>query len=194
MLISGIKSRPVYGRVMPDHRSARHLLICDRSVRLDDTQTAEFEKLVEALTIISKGAVAVGLFRDLPCRNVHEFEQDDDLLTAVMSALQSGSINQRLYAIGTEPFLADVQSMATECGLSDDAAQYQHFGSMCRRIYCIHCRTFAESVTTNIVGCVSCGANLLVRDHYSRRLGAFMGVMCDAEVPGTLPARSEDFL
>jgi hypothetical protein len=28
---------------------------------------------------------------------------------------------------------------------------------------------------------------LLVRDHYSRRLGAFMGVCIDAEAPGEIP-------
>jgi hypothetical protein len=194
MLISRIKSRPVYGRAMPDYRGARHLLICDRSVRLDNTQTAEFEQLAETLTIISKGNVTVGPFKNLPCRNIHEFEDDRDLLTTITSILRSASISQRLYVIGTEPFLADVRRVATECGLSDDAVQYQHFGSMCRRVYCIHCRTIAESVTTNIVGCGACGAELLVRDHYSRRLSAFMGVMCDAEAPGTLPARSEDFL
>jgi dimethylamine monooxygenase subunit C len=30
--------------------------------------------------------------------------------------------------------------------------------------------------------------NLFVRDHYSRRLGAFQGVCVDAEVPGDVPA------
>jgi hypothetical protein len=35
--------------------------------------------------------------------------------------------------------------------------------------------------------------NLLVRDHYSRRLGAFQGVCIDAEVPGELPPAEEIF-
>jgi hypothetical protein len=39
---------------------------------------------------------------------------------------------------------------------------------------------------TNIVQCVGCERWLLVRDHYSRRLAAYMGVMVDAEVPGRI--------
>ena len=33
----------------------------------------------------------------------------------------------------------------------------------------------------------------LVRDHYSRRLAAYMGVMADAETPGELPPVREVF-
>ena len=35
--------------------------------------------------------------------------------------------------------------------------------------------------------CSGCGLSLLVRDHFSRRIGAFQGVCIDAEVPGTAP-------
>jgi hypothetical protein len=42
-------------------------------------------------------------------------------------------------------------------------------------------------VTTNIVQCKDCNRWLLVRDHYSSRLAAYMGVMVDAEAPGSVP-------
>jgi len=42
-------------------------------------------------------------------------------------------------------------------------------------------------VAQNIVTCPSCEAALFVRDHFSRRLAAFMGVKVDAEVPGEIP-------
>jgi hypothetical protein len=48
-------------------------------------------------------------------------------------------------------------------------------------------------VKTNIVKCAHCGTNLLVRDHYSKRLAAFQGVCVDAEVPGELPEIVEVF-
>jgi dimethylamine monooxygenase subunit C len=41
---------------------------------------------------------------------------------------------------------------------------------------------------------VDCSRWLLVRDHYSRRLAAYMGVMVDAEVPGVLPPLVEVFV
>jgi hypothetical protein len=49
-----------------------------------------------------------------------------------------------------------------------------------------------EDATANIVACPGCGANLFVRDHFSRRLRAFMGVKADAEMPGELDA-AENF-
>jgi len=67
-------------------------------------------------------------------------------------------------------------------------------GAPARRVYCIHCRATTEEVRTNIVSCVDCKRWLLVRDHYSRRLAAYMGVMADAESPGELPPVREVFV
>ncbi len=55
------------------------------------------------------------------------------------------------------------------------------------------CKGFTENVTTSPVRCSHCGLNFCVRDHYSRRLGAFQGVCIDAEVPGEAPAPEEIF-
>ena len=52
----------------------------------------------------------------------------------------------------------------------------------------VHCRTITRGVHTNIVSCSGCGRSLFVRDHFSRRLGAYMGFQIDAEVPGEVPA------
>ena len=71
--------------------------------------------------------------------------------------------------------------------------QREHCGNSARRVYCIHCQASNENVTTNIVQCIGCGRHLLVRDHYSRRLAAYMGVMADAEAPGELPPIEERF-
>ena len=78
-------------------------------------------------------------------------------------------------------------------GLDKDEYDLTHAGSERRRVYCIHCRAFTENVATNIVACSGCGAHLLVRDHFSRRLAAFMGVQVDAEIPGGLPSIEEAF-
>jgi hypothetical protein len=57
----------------------------------------------------------------------------------------------------------------------------------------VHCKGFTENVTTNPVACAHCGLTLLVRDHYSRRIGAFQGVCVDAEAPGEVPEMKVDF-
>ena len=84
--------------------------------------------------------------------------------------------------------------VAMKYNLNADEVQREHCGSAARRVYCIHCHAFNDPVTRNVVACRGCGRQLLVRDHFSRRLAAFMGVQADAEVPGELPAISQPYL
>jgi dimethylamine monooxygenase subunit C len=86
-----------------------------------------------------------------------------------------------------------VEQTAARYNLESDELQREHQGSSARRVFCIHCQSSQDGVTTNIVRCRGCGRHLVVRDHYSRRLAAFMGVMADAEAPGRLPEIREVF-
>jgi DNA-directed RNA polymerase subunit RPC12/RpoP len=54
-------------------------------------------------------------------------------------------------------------------------------GSIARRVQCVHCKSTTEQVLTTTVVCSHCQRRLMVRDHYSHRLNAFMGVSMDAE-------------
>ena len=69
-----------------------------------------------------------------------------------------------------------------------DEMQLFAIGQPERRVSCVHCRTINPGVTTTLVTCAGCGVTLSVRDHFSRRLSAFLGVQADAETPGVLPA------
>ena len=93
----------------------------------------------------------------------------------------------RLYAEGPEDFLWDVFGIAQDHGLGRSEVFLKQSGTLARRVQCVHCKTFNEGVTTTIVRCAGCGANLFVRDHFSRRLSAFQGVKIDAEQPGDVP-------
>ncbi len=64
-------------------------------------------------------------------------------------------------------------------------------GSKARRVYCVHCKTTNERVTTSICTCRGCGHALLVRDHFSRLLRAYASVCVDAEEPGNIPMPEE---
>ena len=100
----------------------------------------------------------------------------------------------RLYVAGPESFIGLAMKIALEFDLNKDEVRAEELGSRARRVYCIHCRATTEDVRTNIARCVDCGSWLLVRDHYSRRLAAYMGVMVDAEAPGELPEIKEVFV
>jgi hypothetical protein len=120
--------------------------------------------------------------------NLRAFRSTADLLSHLSHRLAREQIGLRLYALGSETFLWDVMNLAQAAGLGKDEVQLNHAGTLRRRVYCTHCKSKNENVATNIVACWACGASLFVRDHFSRRLAAFMGVKVDAEVPGEVPA------
>jgi hypothetical protein len=158
--MSGIKSRPVYTPLRLDPAGRSHLIVSDLHELPENT--------------VEPGAdVELWL---------------NTMLADLRQRLQCGIIGLRLYAVGTEPFLWDAHNIAAEAGLGKGEIYLTHAGSRRRRVYCTHCKTLHEDITTSIVICSACGANLFVRDHFSRRLAAFMGVAVDAEVPGAVPA------
>jgi hypothetical protein len=116
-------------------------------------------------------------------------------LAALKQALaqQTVLVSDRLYVQGTEPFVWAVAQAAHGAGWTHEQVQLCHAGSLQRRVWCTHCHGYTEGVTTSIVACAGCGRSLLVRDHFSKRHGAFMGVMVDAEVPGVVPQAEEIF-
>jgi predicted RNA-binding Zn-ribbon protein involved in translation (DUF1610 family) len=93
----------------------------------------------------------------------------------------------RLYVAGPEAFMGQIMTLALEFNLNKDEIRAEECGSLARRVHCVHCKTVTEDVTTNIVECTNCHRWLIVRDHYSRRFAAYMGVMVDAEAPGERP-------
>jgi hypothetical protein len=170
-----IKSRPVYEAFCIDPGGRAHLLVTDLS---KPPVTTEIETWV--VHVVAPGIQAQG-------GKARAFRAVADLLATLAVRLQREPVGFRLYAVGTEPFLWDVNNVARAAGLGKGEIFLTHAGSLKRRVYCTHCKTMNEDVTQNIVKCRGCGANLFVRDHFSRRLAAFMGVAVDAEVPGEIP-------
>ena len=179
----GIKSRPIYAPIAPDPSGRAHLLLADRADPPDVAFVAGsgIADFAERWTIEGHSKAI-----PLPDDMVHGFRSASHLLIALKRRLAHEHVGFRLYAIGAEHFLWDVAAAADAAGLGK--AEYHLFaiGSAARRLFCVHCRTITEHVTTNLAACAGCGARLFVRDHFSRRLNAFMGFQLDAEVPGEL--------
>lgn len=115
------------------------------------------------------------------CRSAQCCADAGHLLGVLETALAALPMGLRVYAAGSEELLARVVRVAESHGLDPAEIQCEQAGPALRRVYCIHCRAFSEGVNTAQVTCCGCGRDLLVRDHYSRRHAAFMGVMADAE-------------
>jgi predicted RNA-binding Zn-ribbon protein involved in translation (DUF1610 family) len=193
MLVSGIKSRPVHGRLTPDAHAKSHMVAAEgegaRAV-LDFAAEAPAEALSRTTILYAAGGSGdthAAALRALSVDYLHEFPTIPTLLVRLDGALATAKMGTRLYVSGSEGFIGQVIQRAMAHGVDHRSIITEHRGSLARRIQCTHCKGIMDGVTANIVRCAHCGLNLLVRDHYSRRLGAFMAVCADAEAPGSLP-------
>lgn len=202
MLVTGIKSKPVYAPLRADPRGRYHLMLglgvgevaLVRVLREMQQSAHEGLARTRVLLIPAQPAEARREIETLPLQEVRAFPDVAALLREFKSLLSDSLMGTRLYVAGPESFIGLAMRIALEFNLNKDEIRAEELGTLARRVYCIHCRTTAEDVRTNIVRCPGCERWLLVRDHYSRRLAAYMGVMADAEAPGELPAIKEVFL
>ena len=206
MLVTGIKSKPVYAPLQADTRGRYHLMIgmgvgaahLLRVIAEMHSASAQSLKNTRALfvpdTANAGAASAVEQFEAAAVGDVQAFPGTAALLERFRTILGQSLMGTRLYVAGPESFIGLVMKIALEFNLNKDEIRAEECGALARRVYCIHCRATTEEVRTNIVRCVECDRWLLVRDHYSRRLAAYMGVMVDAEAPGELPPLKEVFL
>jgi NAD(P)H-flavin reductase len=208
MLVTGIKSKPVYAPLQADTRGRFHLMLgmgvgAAPLLRvIDEMRSASARSLknTRVLFVPDAGAAHAGAalgveqFQAAAVGEVQAFQRLANLLEQFRAILAQSLMGTRLYVAGPESFIGIVMKIALEFNLNKDEIRAEECGTLARRVYCIHCRGTTENVRTNIVRCLGCERWLLVRDHYSRRLAAYMGVMADAEAPGELPPLKEVFL
>ncbi len=193
MPVPTILSRPRYKsfELIPVARS--HLVVAEtpQAPRADIPKSLadaaiEFWAIAAESAVLDAPVIEEGILQ-------RGFRSAPHLLDRLAYRLGREHVGLHLYVIGTEPFIWDVVKLARSFGMDSDEYHVTHEGSEKRRVYCVHCRTMTQGVTTNIATCAGCGAHLQVRDHFSRRLAAFIGVQIDAEVPGDIPPIEEAF-
>jgi predicted RNA-binding Zn-ribbon protein involved in translation (DUF1610 family) len=177
-----MKSRPLYAPFKLDPAGRAHLIVTSQPDLPEAVAEALADVEVWTVKTIAPGVPAPAMGNTRAYRSVAE------LLPQLGVRLSRDRAGLRLYAIGSEAFVWDAYNIAIAAGLVPGEISLHRAGPLVRRVYCTHCRTMIENVAVNIVPCPACGASLTVRDHFSRRLAAFMGVKVDAEVPGEIPA------
>jgi len=172
------KSRPVYPPFSIDPGARFHLIVTDQPAPPASDDLPRDNVDIWLVRILAPGvpAPAAGVIR--------AFRAVPELLTHLKHRLAREAIGLRLYAVGTEAFLWDVHNLARGEGMAADEIRLTKAGPNLRRVYCTHCKTMIENAAVNVIVCPGCAAALFVRDHFSRRLAAFMGVKIDAESPG----------
>ena len=196
MLVSDIKSRPVYEGLRFDPKARRHLVAAESEGALAVAALAEeggaafAENAIVLYTGGDDGRVRI---EALHADAVHFLPTVPTLLNRLDVFLATAGMADRLYAAGEEGFIGQVVALGMKHDIDHASIRTEHRGSLRRRVQCVHCKGITEGVTTSIAICAHCGLHLIVRDHYSRRLAAFMGVCADAEEPGALPPIEEVF-
>ncbi|HZF15420.1 MAG TPA: dimethylamine monooxygenase subunit DmmA family protein [Steroidobacteraceae bacterium] len=202
MLVTGIKSKPIYAPLLADAAGRYHLMLghgvggapLERVLEELAASTPQALARTRVLYVADAGSVdGYGARFSARVRDVRQFGGVPELLADFRALLTTSLMGTRLYVAGPESFIGVAMRIALEFNLNKDEIRAEECGSLARRVYCIHCRATTENVRTNIAQCVACRRHLIVRDHYSRRFAAYMGVMADAEVPGELPPIKEVF-
>ena len=200
MGISAIKSRPVYRGLAIQPHASRHLFALEGegALALADQITIAGRSFLESASILyvahgSQPRAHGAMLQNLGAKDFWEAPTVPTLLTRLGATLGSATMGTRLYVAGTEGFIGLAMQVAMEFGVDPGSIITEHRGSLARRVQCVHCKGITENVTVSPCRCGHCGLALLVRDHYSRRIGAFQGVNIDAEAPGTAPPPQELF-
>jgi dimethylamine monooxygenase subunit C len=196
MLVAGIKSRPVYPGLKADLQAKHNLLLADAEgamAVLDMLASVPADFAVRSTILyVPSSSVTPGYTERLKAITTAGTWTFPTLQTAMFrfnAVLPTMTMGTRIYVAGTEPFIGSAVQTAMAHGINHHSILTEHRGSEVRRVQCVHCKGFTEDVATNWCECAHCGIKLLVRDHYSRRLGAFQGVSIDAEAPGQVPAQ-----
>lgn len=199
MLRASIKSRPVYGKLSLRSGHA-HLFVADAegAHAILDLAGGVPPGFFESARIIyvpgrSAGTDLPERLRSLGAARYHEAPTITAMIPRLAQVLTTARMGLQVYLAGTEGLIGQAMRIASGHGIHHDAISTEHRGSEARRVQCVHCKGVTDNVTTQPMVCSHCGLNLLVRDHYSRRLSAFMGVCIDAEEPGSAPPPEEMF-
>jgi len=118
-------------------------------------------------------------------------ESEQAALAALKEQLPDCLMGTQFYVAGSEAFIWSVLEALKQYGVQDRNVAKELSGTLARSVFCVHCKTISKDVHFSIHECDGCSRHLFVRDHFSRRLGAYMGVMVDAEEPGNIPAKEE---
>lgn len=170
-------STPVYAPEISILASGRRLLV------LQDAGLAEAAQLYGQLGADGQPVELVALRGEAPWADGQRGCGSTDLLEVrVLTLLSTAPVGSRVYVCGDEAFAWRIYRLARNSGLLAEEIELIKTGSR-RELYCVHCATLQTIGSEQDVACRHCGVQLLVREHFSRRLGAYMGVCLNPDQP-----------
>jgi len=111
--------------------------------------------------------------------------QDDAqaVMLALQQSLAQAQAGAQLYLLGPEALIWRLCNLARSMGLQPEEISLLRAQSAERPVYCVHCASLQQAGPGLETNCAHCGVRLFVREHFSQRLGAYMGVCANAQQP-----------
>ena len=107
---------------------------------------------------------------------------DNPDFSALNTLLQACHPGTHLCICGDETFIWNCRNQARAAGLLDTEMSLIKAAEG-RQAYCVHCSQLQPISHDDEVTCQHCGVHLTIREHFSKRLGAYMGVCLNADQP-----------
>ena len=110
-------------------------------------------------------------------------QADDGVLEVLAEHVAAARVGWRLVLTGPEADVLAARAVATRLGVLDAEIHCAVTDTRRKRVFCPHCRTTTATTepVAGEVACDGCARRLLVYAHVSRRAGAYLGFMVDAE-------------
>lgn len=109
--------------------------------------------------------------------------ENADFTPRLQQMLGSATVGSQLYIMGDEAFIWRIHGEARSAGLEDDEIDIIRTLAGPRLVYCVHCGLTQAAGPEPLVNCIGCAVGLEVREHFSRRLGAYQGVCTNPDQP-----------
>lgn len=107
------------------------------------------------------------------------------LLNEVSDAVSQAKVGLHSVVIGDESFIWMVQQCLNRLGVMADETSLI-LGDTAQRlksVYCVHCGSVQKTTELDFCECGHCQVQLMIRSHFSQRLGAYMGVCANPHQP-----------
>lgn len=191
-----IKSKPKYDTLSWRDKALGHMLIAQDDGGLAVVKLFQQRCPVEHLDVLFSASNEnaekySSILAEFVPEGLETVSNDEALIESLKAKLETCLMGTQFYVAGDEAFIWKVLAELSKYGVQDQNVEKELCGTLARSVYCVHCKTVDNGVHHNIHQCSGCQRHLFVRDHFSRRLGAYMGVMVDAEEPGDIPAIQE---
>jgi hypothetical protein len=172
-----LKSLPLYQALQPYKAARQHIVVAQAEAL---SKIAAFMAELPA----ESGLTALLVQGDMSATvcPASFFPTRDALARQLLATLDSAAVGLRLYVCGDEAFIGCVRRVAGVAGMLPEEI-IAELNATPRSVYCVHCSASNVCDALPEVECAACGINLSVRQHFSQRTGAYLGVCADPDRP-----------